>query len=118
MTWVRDSLSSMALVLDLMAIENKGISELVNAIGGYTMIKRKVPLEHREDLAPALDKLRTAFASDRIDNSDGVRIDLEEGWVHLRPSNTEPIARLIAEAADGPAAEALVHRVAKAAGLG
>ena len=116
-TWVRDSLSSMALVLDLMAAEGRSISELVDAIPRYTMIKRKVPLASRDELAPALDMLRTAFAGERIDDSDGVRIDLEEGWVHLRPSNTEPIARLIAEAADEPAAEALVNRVAKAAGL-
>jgi len=117
-TWVRDSLSAMALVLDLMAAEGCGISELVDAIPRYTMIKRKVPLASRDELAPALDMLRTAFAGERIDESDGIRIDLEEGWVHLRPSNTEPVARLFAEASDDAAAEALVTRVAEAAGLG
>jgi phosphomannomutase len=116
-TWVRDSLSAMALVLDLLAAEGCSLSELVNTLPGYAMIKRKAPLANRAALEPALGKLRKAFANERIDASDGVRIDLEEGWVHVRPSNTEPIARVIAEAANEAQAQSLADRVAKAAGL-
>mgnify|MGYP002038845082 CR=1 FL=1 len=83
----------------------------------YAMVKQKVPLPDRDALEPALERLQRAFAEEQIDDSDGVRIDLDQGWVHLRPSNTEPIARLIAEASDRQGASELAQRVARAAGL-
>ncbi|MCH2135984.1 MAG: phosphoglucosamine mutase [Phycisphaerales bacterium] len=116
-TWVRDSLSGMALVLDLMAAEQATLSQLVDQLPSYAMVKQKVPLPDRDALEPALERLQRAFAEEQIDDSDGVRIDLDQGWVHLRPSNTEPIARLIAEASDRQGASELAQRVARAAGL-
>jgi phosphomannomutase len=68
-------------------------------------------------LAPALERLRSGFPDGRIDDCDGVRIDFLEGWAHVRPSNTEPIARIIVEAADDASAAALVDRVRKVANL-
>jgi phosphomannomutase len=116
-TWVRDSLSAMLLVLDLAAAEGATIAELVDALPKYAMLKRTFELADRAAIEPALDKLQAAFANDRIDASDGIRIDLDEGWVHVRPSNTEPIARIIAEAGDEASAQALADRAAVAAGL-
>ena len=116
-TWVRDSLSAMLLVLDLAAAEGATIAELVDALPRYAMLKRTLPLADRTAIEPALAALKTAFPNDRLDDSDGVRIDFENGWVHVRPSNTEPIARIIAEASDEASAVAIADRVAAAAGL-
>ena len=53
-----------------------------------------------------------------MNDSDGVRIDIGDRWVHVRPSNTEPIIRLIAEAPDDASAEAIADEAAAAAGIG
>jgi phosphomannomutase len=119
-TWVRDSLSSMALVLGLLAGEGRPLSAVVADLPRYAMIKQKRDLGAvggRAAVAPALDRVCEAFAGERVDTVDGVRVDLDEGWVHLRPSNTEPIVRIIAEAPTDAAASALVDRVIAAAGL-
>jgi len=116
-TFVRDSLSGMALALDLMRREGKTLSALVDEIPRYVIIKEKLKLVDRTDLEPALAAMRAAFCEAKIDDCDGVRIDLPEGWVHLRPSNTEPIARIIVEAATEDAAGKLLERVRLAIGL-
>lgn len=118
--WVRDSLSAMALVLDLLAAERKTLSEVVAELPRYEMIKHKFELAELGGLPavkPALEKVATAFADQRIDDSDGVRVDFADGWVHLRPSNTEPIVRLIAEAPNRSRVWELIDEVAVAAGL-
>jgi phosphomannomutase len=116
-TFVRDSLSGMALVLDLMRREGKTLSELVDELPRYTIIKEKLELARRSDLDPALAKMRSAFSDAKVDDCDGIRLDLPEGWAHVRPSNTEPIARIIVEASDDAAARDLVSRVRHATGL-
>jgi phosphomannomutase len=116
-TFVRDSLSGMALVLDLMRLEAKPLSELVDAIPRYVIVKEKIYLAARSDLDPALAKMREGFAEARIDDCDGIRVDLPAGWAHVRPSNTEPIARIIAEATTDGAARELVSRVRTVTGL-
>ena len=58
-----------------------------------------------------LDRTRGIVGDGRVDDTDGLRIDWPEGWVHVRPSNTEPIARVISEARDAETAAALAARV-------
>jgi len=116
-TFVRDSLSGMALVLDLMRREGKPLSQLVDAIPRYVIIKEKFPLATRDTLEPALAKIAGGFPDGRIDDCDGVRVDLAEGWAHVRPSNTEPIARIIVEAGDEAAAHQLLRRIRQVSGL-
>lgn len=116
-TFVRDSFSGMALVLDLMRREGKTLSALVDEIPRYVIVKEKLELPARAALEPALAKMRSAFPEATIDDCDGIRIDLPEGWAHLRPSNTEPIARIIVEAATAEAAGGLLGRVRAATGL-
>jgi phosphomannomutase len=78
------------------------------------MIKRTINLEDLGGI-PAVEKeierLKKEYADETLDDSDGLRIDFEEGWVHVRPSNTEPIARVIAEASDSLTAFKLSNRV-------
>lgn len=112
--WVRDSLSGMALILDLMRKRNEKLSTIVNSIPKYEMIKRTIDLAELGGI-PAIDgeiaRLKTNYASEKLDDSDGLRIDFDEGWLHVRPSNTEPIARVIAEAKDSLTAYKLANRV-------
>ncbi|MSQ90334.1 MAG: phosphoglucosamine mutase [Phycisphaerales bacterium] len=121
--WVRDSLSAMALVLELLAHDGRLLSSIAAEIPAYSMIKRKMDLAAvggRSAVAPALAKVVDSFASRagvRVDQTDGVRIDFADRWVHLRASNTEPIIRLIAEASDRAAAEALCDACSDAAGF-
>jgi phosphomannomutase len=124
--WVRDSLSAMALLLDLLAAEERPLSELITGLPRYEMIKHKFELSelpqaaHSADSSPVttlLSAVKAAFADQRLDDSDGVRVDFSDGWVHLRPSNTEPIVRLIAEAPTRERVWELIDEVAVAAKL-
>ncbi len=112
--WVRDSLSGMALVLDLMREQGEPLSTIVNSVPKYEMIKRTIDLAELGGM-PAIEKeierLKKEYANERLDDSDGLRIDFDEGWLHVRPSNTEPIARVIAEATDSLTAYKLANRV-------
>ncbi len=115
---VRDSLSAMALVLGLLAAERRPLSAVVADLPRYAMIKRRLELGDvggRDGLAAAIARLPRAFPRARANTADGLRLDFEDGWVHLRPSNTEPIARLIAEARDPERAAARAGEVAAAA---
>ena len=119
-TWVRDSLSAMALVLDLLASRGEPLSAIVDALPRYAIEKTKLDLASIGGLAavaPALAKLQAAFPGEKVNYSDGVRVDFADGWVHLRASNTEPIARIIAEAPTTARAQELIAMCAKAAGL-
>lgn len=115
-TLVRDSLSAMSLVLQLMATTGKRISELVADLPRYVIVKQKFecPRERAEAAAAAV---ADAFGGERVDRVDGTRVDFEQGWVHLRASNTEPIVRIVAEAEDEPTAHALIKRVRGATSL-
>jgi len=114
---IRDSLAGMALVLELVAMKGKPIDELLAPYRRYTIVKDKVPADPalRDRLEPALGE---SFPDGRLDTSDGVRVDEGKAWVHVRPSNTEPIYRLIAEAEDEALAQAMITRARGALGLG
>lgn len=110
--YVRDSISTIALVLELMARRGRSISQLVSEIPAYTIVKHKVDI--RPGMVEAAVKaLAGAYASERIDLQDGIRIDFAQGWLHVRPSNTEPILRIIAEARDQQQAMAMVQQAQK-----
>ena len=118
--WVRDSLTAMALVLDLLADGRLSLREVVDQLPRYVMIKHKFDLKDVGGLdfvRTAIDRVTQKFANEDVSTVDGVRIDVDDGWVHLRPSNTEPIVRLIAEAKSDSRAWELIEEVAAAAGL-
>jgi phosphomannomutase len=103
----RDSLVGMAYVLQLMASTNLSISQLVAQIPRYQIVKTKFPCQ-RDAAQRVVEALKKRFASEKIDTSDGIRIDFPKAWLHARPSNTEPIMRIIAEAPDRAHAEKLI----------
>jgi phosphomannomutase len=106
----RDSLVGMAYVLNLMADTGKSISQLVAEIPKYEIVKTKFECR-REDADRAVAALKKHFTTEKIDTQDGIRIDWPTAWVHARPSNTEPIMRIIAEAPDRAAAEKYIAEV-------
>jgi phosphomannomutase len=92
----RDALVGMALLLQYLAESDKPISQLSSALPRYFMIKRKAKLSKNFD--KNLVKLKKSFSRGRINPLDGIRIDFENSWLHIRKSNTEPLVRVIAEA--------------------
>lgn len=107
---VRDSFLGIAMMLDMMTRTRKTVSQLVAEIPAYAMIKTKFDCTP-EQSAALVARVKTEFTREKIDTQDGVRIDFQEGWVHVRQSNTEPIARIIAEARDEPTARGLIAKV-------
>ena len=105
----RDAPVAGALVLALLARTGGGrrVSELVAAAPRYAIVKAKVP--RGPALEPVYAALRRRFADASVDTQDGLRLAWRERWLHVRPSNTEPIVRLIAEAPSGAAARELVE---------
>ncbi len=113
--WIRDSLGAMALVLDLLAASRQSLSALVERIPRYVMIKQKIDIPDG-DGASLTTRLTEHFAGARINSADGVRADLDDGWVHVRPSNTEPVIRVIAEAHTQKRAQQLIDEAVSALG--
>lgn len=111
---VRDSFVAIALICQLLAESGKKLSELVAALPRYAMIKRKLACP-AERAGAVLAAVREAFAGQRINEADGVWIGLQNGWVHVRQSNTEPIMRLVVEAEGDRQAQELVERVVRIA---
>ncbi len=92
----RDSIAGIVLVLEALATTGKKLSELVAAIPRYYMLKTKVecPRAYAREI---LKRLQSEHSGDGADTTDGLKIEWPDSWVHVRPSNTEPILRIIAE---------------------
>jgi len=109
---IRDSFVGMALLLDAMAARETKISELANELPSYSMLKTKIPLE-RERLAAAFDAIEQRFSDAKANRMDGLRLDWSDKWLLVRPSNTEPIARIVAEATTAADAQRLCDEAAE-----
>ncbi|MFA6515282.1 MAG: phosphoglucosamine mutase [Candidatus Paceibacterota bacterium] len=93
----RDSFVSLALILELLAERNQTVSECIATLPKYEMLKDKVPVVG--SLEEMYLKMKNHFIDCEINELDGLRLDFSDSsWVHLRPSNTEPIVRLYGEA--------------------
>ena len=102
----RDAPLGVALILHLLAATGVTISQLVSAAPRYTIVKAKGP--RGPELRPLYDRLRRRFPDATADERDGLRLSWQDRWLHVRPSGTEPIVRLIAEAPTAADAEGLV----------
>jgi phosphomannomutase len=101
---IRDSLVAMALVLQLLATEEQTVGELAGRIGGYAMLKQKFSASG-EQAEKIMVQAQAQFSDAQVNTEDGCRLDLDDGWIHLRVSNTEPVMRMIIEAQDQSAAQ-------------
>ncbi len=108
----RDALVGVALFLTLLAKSGKKVSELRKQYPQYSIFKTKFQLKPELDIDAILCDIKTKYAAERITDIDGVKIDFENSWVHLRKSNTEPIVRIYAEAHTDREAEELAARIA------
>ncbi len=93
----RDALVGIALFLTLLAKKKMKVSELRKTYPDYFISKNKAQLDESTDIQQLFEKVKTHFSNYQILTIDGVKIEFPDGWVHLRPSNTEPILRIYAE---------------------
>jgi phosphomannomutase len=92
----RDSLVGIALILELLARENKKISEISDSLPKFFMKKEVIHWDG--DLLNLYNKLKEKWAKEKVNEEDGVRFDFEDSsWIHIRPSNTEPVLKIFGE---------------------
>jgi phosphomannomutase len=110
---VRDPFIGMGLVLNLLAETGKKLSELAAALPAYAIVKDKYRVD-RDRLPQLFAELERRWPEAAADRLDGLRLDWADRWAHVRPSNTEPIVRVIAEAPRAADAEQLCKEVGAA----
>lgn len=105
----RDALAGTALILQHLATSDQTLGSLHDELPHYAMVKDKLPLP---DVTPdrLLTELAHRYEDEELSTIDGLKIDFEDGWVHMRPSNTEPILRVYAEATTEDDAQGLASR--------
>ena len=93
----RDALVGIALILSHLATSGKTVKQLRGTYPDYFITKNKLELDKSLDLNNVFEKIKDKYRSRPINSEDGLRIEFDNDWVHLRASNTEPIIRIIAE---------------------
>jgi phosphomannomutase len=106
----RDALAGIALFLTHYVAQGLSMSRLRAAYPSYFMAKEKVCFDPKANPELLLQRLADAFPQAAHNRSDGLKIDLEEGWLHVRKSNTEPILRIYSEATNLEAARELAAK--------
>ena len=108
----RDSLVGTALLLSLLRSQNLSLSELNSSIPTYAMKKTKV--EFTGEFLNIKRRLLTLFSPMNIREDDGLYCEFNDGWLHVRTSNTEPIARIIAESSNETTTQSLIEKALQA----
>ena len=106
----RDALVGTALFLTYFAGKNMTMTALKATYPQYAASKNKIELTPAIDVDKVLLEMKSRYASENVNDIDGVKIDFAESWVHLRKSNTEPIIRIYTEAKSAAEADALAER--------
>ncbi len=105
----RDALLGIALTLSLLASRSISMCRLRQSYPDYAMAKLKMALPADFNWEAMRQYLRQTYLMGEFNESDGIKIDLDEGWLHIRKSNTEPILRIYSEAKDPSGAEKLAR---------
>ncbi|WP_233900414.1 phosphoglucosamine mutase [Tenacibaculum piscium] len=106
----RDSLVGVALFLSHLAKKKMSCKELRDSYPSYFMSKNKIQLTPKIDVDEVLSKMTLKYQNEDVNTIDGVKIDFENEWVHLRKSNTEPIIRIYTESDSQKNADTLAER--------
>ena len=106
----RDALVGTALFLTWLAHKGMTMTQLRATYPSYFASKNKIELTPAIDVDKVLREIKERYASENVNDIDGVKIDFAENWVHLRKSNTEPIIRVYTEAKSMAEADALAQR--------
>ena len=93
----RDALIGIALFLSHFASFKKGLKSFRGNYPDYFISKNKIELEHSLDVKALFEKIKRKYKNNPINTEDGLKIEFDTDWVHLRTSNTEPIIRIYAE---------------------
>jgi len=107
----RDALIGIALFLSHLAHAGKQLSTLRKTYPDYQMSKTKIDRSPEIDLDKIFNALRQKYQREQLNTEDGLKIDFEDGWVHLRPSNTEPIIRIYSESHSAVIAANLARKI-------
>ena len=107
----RDALVGIALFLTYMAKSGKRCSQIRALYPDYCIVKKKTELDSSVNLKGILSKIAAKYANYQVNTVDGVRVDFEDSWVHVRSSNTEPIMRIYAEALTPQIAENIANKL-------
>lgn len=110
----RDSLVGIGLVLQRLAEANTSLHALHRSLPQYRMVKMKIELPAGVDPAAVVAALREKYAGEQLDETDGVKILRAKSWVQVRPSNTEPILRVMSEAPTEAEARTLANELSAA----
>jgi phosphomannomutase len=105
----RDAPVGAALLLQLLHEEGRPLSKIVASLPRYVIVKDKLDRPNAS-LSTVYEAMRAAFPDAVVDTQDGLRLSWPDRWVHVRPSGTEPIVRVIAEAPTAAEAKELVRR--------
>ena len=96
--YTRDAMGAMALILQYITERDEPLSQLMNTIPQYKIIKETLRMDSREKQQRFVERVKEANRGKKMDERDGVRIEEKDRWVHVRMSGTEPVVRIIAEA--------------------
>ena len=113
LNFTRDGLVAAATVIGLVSQGREPLSTIGATLPKYQMVKTTMSLS-REQFTERSEKLVKAFENAQVDRQDGLKFSLEDSWVHVRPSNTEPIVRIIAEAKSDVQAKAVADKARQA----
>ncbi|WP_422091337.1 phosphoglucosamine mutase [Tenacibaculum ovolyticum] len=106
----RDSLVGVALFLSHLAHKKMSCKELRDSYPSYFMSKNKIQLTPQINVDKILETMASKYKNEDVNTIDGVKIDFENEWVHLRKSNTEPIIRIYTESTSQESADTLAER--------
>jgi phosphomannomutase len=109
----RDALIGIALFLTQLAKSGKTIKQLRNNYPDYTISKNKIELTKGVNLTKVFDQIKDKYKNNPINTDDGLKIEFDNDWVHLRSSNTEPIIRIYAESNSETIANNIAKRLMK-----
>ncbi len=107
----RDALVGIALFLTHLAKYGKGIRSLRNTYPDYFISKNKIALQEGLDVQQIFEKIKEKYKRQPINTEDGLKIEFDNDWVHLRTSNTEPIIRIYAESGTETTAGNIARRI-------
>lgn len=109
----RDALIGIALFLTHLAKSNKSIKQLRNTYPDYFISKNKLVLENGINVGEVFDKIKKKYKNHPVNTEDGLKIEFDNDWVHLRTSNTEPIIRIYSESNFETTADNIAMRLMK-----
>ncbi len=107
----RDALIGIALFLSHLAEQNVSMKKLRSSYPSYFISKNKITLENGVDVSYIFEKIKDNYKNNPVNTEDGLKIEFDKDWVHLRTSNTEPIIRIYSESSFETTAENIAKKI-------